>query len=421
MLGIRREMPWAGKARVALELASRRPERSLSASTVGRILSKGVKDDRVPASAVSVMWSACTPTCQSSRARARASSRSARTFEGLPKLLLLDLAHNRLATLPPAFHIPPSLSRFDLRGNHLATLPPSVFDNLPNLTRFYLQDNRLTTLPSGAFQNLQRLYVLWLHGNRLTALPPGLFGFQANAGYQSNRTLSGFLELTLHGNPGAPFALAFEPVVVSPTWRRPVQVAVRVAEGAPVSFEVALDSVGGQLEAESVKFAPGALFSEPVVVQPTGGSPIVVRVAGLPDEPGDTDCAAAIDAGGTCDYSAYTGIVHEAGPALVLNGAFDRPEFDEPAEIDLANVFLEFDDSAIPTFSVRTSDPAVATLELTDRLLKLTPAIAGTTTITVTATAHGRTATRTFSLTVPTEERRFMRGWRLMLLNDGEA
>lgn len=49
VLGIRREMPWAGKARVALELASRRPERALSASTVGRILAKGVKDGRVPA------------------------------------------------------------------------------------------------------------------------------------------------------------------------------------------------------------------------------------------------------------------------------------------------------------------------------------------------------------------------------------
>ena len=44
-----RTSPWAGKARVALELASRRPERALSASTVGRILAKGVKDGRVPA------------------------------------------------------------------------------------------------------------------------------------------------------------------------------------------------------------------------------------------------------------------------------------------------------------------------------------------------------------------------------------
>ena len=47
VLGIRREMPWAGKARVSRELASRRPERALSEATVGRILAKGVADDRV--------------------------------------------------------------------------------------------------------------------------------------------------------------------------------------------------------------------------------------------------------------------------------------------------------------------------------------------------------------------------------------
>ena len=47
VLGIRGEMPWAGKARIAAELASRRPERALSASTVGRILAKGVADGRV--------------------------------------------------------------------------------------------------------------------------------------------------------------------------------------------------------------------------------------------------------------------------------------------------------------------------------------------------------------------------------------
>ncbi len=45
-LGIRREMPWAGKARIALELAARRPDRPLSEATVGRILRRGVETGR---------------------------------------------------------------------------------------------------------------------------------------------------------------------------------------------------------------------------------------------------------------------------------------------------------------------------------------------------------------------------------------
>ena len=46
VLDVRREMPWAGKARVALELAERRPERAPSEATVGRILRWAVQAGR---------------------------------------------------------------------------------------------------------------------------------------------------------------------------------------------------------------------------------------------------------------------------------------------------------------------------------------------------------------------------------------
>ena len=342
------------------------------------------------------------------------------TFDGLPELRWLDLAHNRLATLPVGvFDNLPSLWGLEMQGNHLTTLPSGALDNLLGVQFAYMQDNRLTGLPPGVFQNMQSLSNLRLHSNYLTVLPDGLFSFHAEAGWHTRRIREGIRELTLHGNPGAPFVLAFDPVVISPAWQRPVRVAAHVAEGAPITFEVTLDAVGGRLEAESVTMAHGALLSDSVAVQPTGRFPIVVQIAGHPDAPGDPDCAATIDAGRRCTYPAHTGIVLRAGSPLVLNDVSDISEFDEPTEIDLANVFLEFDDSAIPTFSVRSSDPTVATWELTDRMLKLTPTDAGTTTVTVTATARGRTATRTFSLTVPSE-RRFMRGWRLTLLKDGE-
>ena len=47
VLGVRRTMPWAGKARVTVELARRHPRRALSTATVGRILAWGVAARRV--------------------------------------------------------------------------------------------------------------------------------------------------------------------------------------------------------------------------------------------------------------------------------------------------------------------------------------------------------------------------------------
>ena len=345
------------------------------------------------------------------------------SFDSLTELNSLFLARNRLATLPPGvFDGLPALGEIDLRDNRLATLPPGVFDNLRGVHDVYLQDNHLAALPSEAFQNMGSLNGLWLHRNRLTTLPPGLFGFRAKAGIGTSRhKWGGIVTLALDGNPGAPFALAFEPVVASAPWQRPMRVAARLAEGAPIAYEVALDAVGGQLEAESATIAMGAHLSDSLAVRPAGRSPTVVRVAGLPDVPGEAGCTAIVDAGRRCSYLAHTGIVLAAGPPLVLNGVADRREFNEPAEIDLANVFLEFDDSAIPALSVRSSDPAVATAELSGRLLKIAPANPGTATITITATTpNGATATRVFSVTVPVQ-RAFLHGWRLTLLDDGEG
>ena len=345
-------------------------------------------------------------------------------FDGLAELIQLFLGNNQLATLPSGvFDDLASLARIRLRDNALTTLPSGVFDNNANMQAVELENNNLTALPPDAFRNHPGLHTVRLHGNRLTTLPPGLFGFRFEAGTTTNiRRQNGIEELTLHGNPGAPFALGFDPVVASAPWQRPVRVAARVAEGAPITLEVALDAVRGRLEADSATVASGAFLSDALAVRPTGRSPTVVRIAGLPDAPGEAGCAAIVDGGRRCARPAHTGIVLEAGPPLVLNGVAEQREFDEPAEIDLANVFLEFDDSARPAFSVRSSDPAVATAELSGRLLKIAPATPGTATITITATApNGATATRTFSVTVPAAEHRFMRGWRLTLLDDGEG
>ncbi len=336
-------------------------------------------------------------------------------FAGLPGLERLSLVDTGLTELDPhAFDDVPQLWELDLSRNRLAGLPPGAFDSLPNLSRLYLRDNRLAALPPAAFRNLHRLRELQLHGNRLAALPPGLF---VGAG---SRWPTGIDMLTLHGNPAAPFTLALQPVVASAAWERPARVAVRIAQGAPFALDVGLRTVGGRLEEGPATTVRGAYLSDSLAVRPAGLAPVVVGVAGIPEVPGGAECAELTDAGKWCGSGpVYTGIELAAGRPLVLNGVAPMREFGEPAEIDLSNVFLEFDGSDAAAFAVRVSDPAVATAETAGALLRVSPADHGTATVTVTATAaDGRTATRTFAVAVPRQPR-FLRGWRLWLLDDG--
>ena len=321
----------------------------------------------------------------------------------------LHLTGNRLEALPAGtFDGATELLTLDLSDNRLVELEAGAFDGAMGLSNLNLSDNRLAALAPGLFGSLASLDVLKLHGNRLEALPPGLF-----AGAGSARQ-SGPHLVTLHDNPGSPFALSLEPVVASPAWQRPVRIGVRIAEGAPLALDVPLAAVGGTLEAPSASLAPGALLGDSLQVSPRGGNRIVVRIAATPELPG-AECIDAIDAGRFCPTLARTGIALRAGRPLVL-GAVAPLETGEPAELDLSNVFLEFDGADSPTFAVRSSDPAVASAELAGAFLRVAPAEPGTATVTVTATAaDGRTASRTFTVTVPALWPS-LRGWRLALL-----
>ena len=357
-------------------------------------------------------------------------------------LHVLDLNRNRLSVVDAGtFDGLPHLVVLDLSDNLLTSLPAGTLDHLPRLAQLFLGGNRLAALPAGMFESVCRLGRLELHGNRLTALPPSLFVCQNDEWlYSDNRRLAtpNVWILTLHGNPGAPFAFDVQPYVASPPWQRPIRVAVRMPQGAPYSLDVSLEAEGGAIEADSLTIAARAPSSDspssdvdmngrpigPVArtlaVTPTGRERVAVRIAGIPDAPG-AECAAFVDEGKWCGRGTYyTGIELAAGEPLVLNGVAQRRDFDEPAEIDLANVFLEFDGAAAATFTVRSSDPAVAVAAIAGDVLRVVPVGDGTATITVMATAaDGRTATRTFAVTAPAQSR-FLRGWRLALLNEGE-
>ena len=321
-------------------------------------------------------------------------------FAGLP-IWELHMGNVGLRELRPETFRDVDIGRLSLENNQLTALVPDMFDDM-DLYSLDLSRNLLASLPAHPFEDQPRLYSLDLSHNRLTALPPGLF-VGASARLHSicgDRRGYDCMTVALHGNPGAPFKLALEPVVASAAWQRPVRVAVHVAEGAPFELDVGLQAEGARLEAGAATIAPATDLSGAVAVSPTGAGPVVVRVTAVPDVPG-ADCADILDAGQQCGLH-FTGIRLVAGTPLLLNGIADRPKFDAPAAIDLSNVFLEFDGSDAVTFAVRSSDPRVASTELAGAALRVAPAEPGTATVAVTATAaDGRTVTRSFAVTVP--------------------
>ena len=347
-------------------------------------------------------------------------------FAGLPMRMLdltdVGLRELRAGTFRDTMDIG-RIGRLYLGHNRLAKLARETFDGMDALYVLDLSGNRLASLPVRPFEGLRWLGVLDVSHNQLAALPPGMFvGASARRhGRCGDRGSYNCLTVALHGNPGAPFRLALEPVVASAAWQRPVRVAVHVAEGAPFELDVGLQAEGGRLEADAATIAPATDLSDALAVSPAGAGPVVVQVAAVPDVPG-ANCAEILDAGKPCGLH-YTGIRLAAGEPLVLNGIADMPMFDAPAEIDLANVFLELDGSDAATFAVRSSDPRVASPELAGAALRVAPGEPGTATVAVTATAaDGRTATRAFAVTVPgVTSPRFLRGWRLGLLVDDGA
>ena len=302
---------------------------------------------------------------------------------GLKSLQKLTMYRNRIADVSPLAGLT-SLQYLFLFDNAIADMLP--LEGLRSLTWLYLDNNRLTTLVPKVFEKLPHLTVLGLAGNQLSALPSGFF---TGAGR--------LLSLTLDDNPGAPFVIEAVPVLATMPRQRPARVAVRIAEGAPVELDVALRVVGGRPEAGATRMAAGALLSDALTVWPAGRGPVLIQ-AEVPELP-----------------TSYVGIALGAGSPLTLNGLAEYSDLDEPAEIDLASAFPDFDGAPFLAYATRTSDPAVAAADRTGNVLRIVPRGPGMATITVTATAaDGRTVTRVFDITVPGAPP--LRGWRWKLL-----
>ena len=340
-------------------------------------------------------------------------------FDGLSNLTSLRLHGNSMRNLKPGqFHSLPNLLGLWLDDIGLQSLTPDVFDGLTRLEDLSLSHNRLTTLKANVFDRLPNLEVVdlshnllttWerrlfsgdrlrfgldLGGNRIRTLPPGAFeGLKSQFG----------AEINLRGNPGSPFISRPELVSWPKRSSAPnssAEITVEVAEGALMDMRIGLSVSGGVLSAREVFIAQGAIRGNAVRVAPSGGQPVTVRVAEVPEFPTPT-------ASWVCRLDFITGFCHRilgirvaAGPPLVLHGFSNQVlAADDAVKFDLPTAFPDF--GAGTSYAVESSDPAVVAATIQGSLLILSATGGGKTTLTVTATGRdGQSATLSFKATV---------------------
>ena len=119
----------------------------------------------------------------------------------------------------------------NLGGRGIDALRPNDLLGLGGLLRLDLRGNALAVLPAGLLSETPRLRTLDLSDNALDTLPDGLF-----AG------LGALREVSVEGNPGAPFDLAVELVRTDaePWAPGPATVSARAAMGAPFAMAAPL-------------------------------------------------------------------------------------------------------------------------------------------------------------------------------------
>jgi len=95
-----------------------------------------------------------------------------RTFNLMPGVRFLSLAHNELADLEdPHFAGLSTLTSLDLSHNLLARIGPGALAGLGPLASLSLADNALQHLPPGLLDEMRTLHVLFLAGNPLQCQP----------------------------------------------------------------------------------------------------------------------------------------------------------------------------------------------------------------------------------------------------------
>ena len=331
---------------------------------------------------------------------------------GLSALRTLDLSGNGLSGLP-ALPMATRLEHLLLAANALEAVPLGALPAPQRLRSLSLSDNALAELPADAFAAVPGLRSLRLDGNRLQALPNGLFA-----------NLGSLRMLRLDGNPGAPFRLPvhLERIDAEPWAAAPATLRAAMPLGAPFETVLALTAEGGTFadgatESETTVLA-GEMASEPFAVDSeTGFARVSLTAPELPSR----QCL-----NGPC----WQGFALEAGeplalfarPLQVLAVPEPAPLFGDGLRVPLSSLAEAGEPEGELRWSVRSSDPTVATTRILGGLLLVEPepGAEGVVQIEATATdAHGQTATVRFEAQVefhwPTSP---TRGWRSVILND---
>lgn len=285
-----------------------------------------------------------------------------------------------------------AISSLELRGRNIESLRPNDLLGLRRLRHLDLSENALETLPTGLFE-----------------------GFD------------GLREVSMAGNPGAPFALAVELVRLDaePWAQGPAQIVARTAWGAPFDLAAALLASPADTSTNlpaTVEIAAGRTAGQQFSAPPNNGAALVLHAAAAPMP--TTQCQ-----GRPC----FRGFQTVAGPALILFRSPPRalalPEI-EPLQIGEALVLplaslVEAEDPLDELrWQATSSDDTLATVRIVDGHLEVTPELAnaGTAEIALVVTdSQGLSTTLHFNVRVeyywpygPT------RSWRSSLGNERE-
>ena len=86
----------------------------------------------------------------------------------------LNLAENRISTVPDDIAALPELRMLDLAHNRIRELPEALGELSALEDALYLSDNLLETIPESVFRGMSRLRYLGLTHNPLATLPDSL-------------------------------------------------------------------------------------------------------------------------------------------------------------------------------------------------------------------------------------------------------